>query len=140
MVFNRLLHAIIQDAITPKDKDLSIRIDNKFANEIKAVPFTENKVLLARFKASFKARKFTAEQVRYKSIFPPDNVVDKLLEVSKRPGYCWLGSRTPWCAPYTCFWCAPSHHHLHTKKLYENQNETQKYEGFMPSLWWRCVG
>ena len=54
--------------------DLSIRIDNKFANEIKPVLFTENKVLMARFKAW----KFTAEQVRYKSNFPTDNVVDKL--------------------------------------------------------------
>ena len=41
----RLWHAILQHAITPKDSDLSIRIDNKFANEIKPVLFTENKVL-----------------------------------------------------------------------------------------------
>ena len=64
----RLLHAIFQDAITPKDSDVSIRTDNKFANEIKPVQFTENKVLMARFKTW----KFTAEQVRYKRIFPTD--------------------------------------------------------------------
>ncbi len=56
----RLLHAILQDAIMPKDRDLLIRIDNKFANEIKPVLFTDNKVLMARFKAW----KSTAEQVR----------------------------------------------------------------------------
>ncbi len=67
----RLLHAILQDAITPKDSDLPIRIDNKFANEIKPVLFTENKVLMARVKAW----KITAEQVRYKSIFPTGNLV-----------------------------------------------------------------
>ena len=70
----RLLHAIFQDAITPKDSDVSIRTDNKFANEIKPVQFTQNKVLMA----SFKTWKFTAEQVRYKRIFPTDYVVDKL--------------------------------------------------------------
>jgi hypothetical protein len=61
----RLLHAIFQDAITPKDSDVSIRTDHKFANEIKPVQFTENKILMARFKTW----KHTAEQVRYKRIF-----------------------------------------------------------------------
>jgi hypothetical protein len=56
----RLLHAIFQDAITPKDRDVSIRTDHKFANEIKPAQFTENTILMARFKTW----KHTAEQVR----------------------------------------------------------------------------
>ena len=71
------MHSIFQDAITPKDIALSIRTDNKFFNELKAVLFDENKVLMARLKAW----KFNAEQVRYKSIFSTESVVGKLLEL-----------------------------------------------------------
>jgi hypothetical protein len=70
----RLLHAIFHDAITPKDSNVSIRTDNKLANEIKPVQFNENKVLMARYKTW----KFTAEQVRYKRTFPTDYVIGKL--------------------------------------------------------------
>jgi hypothetical protein len=68
------LHAIFQDAITPKDNDVSFRTDNKFANEIKPVQFTEHKLLMSRFKTW----KFTAEQVRYKRLFTTEYVVEKL--------------------------------------------------------------
>jgi hypothetical protein len=71
----RLLHAIFQDAITPKDSDVSIRTDNKFANEIKPVQFNENKVLMARFKTW----KFTADRFDTNILFLLTTLLEKFM-------------------------------------------------------------